>query len=315
MRVAFAGTPSFAAASLQALIDAGHDVRLVFTQPDRPRGRGLQPAASPVADLAQRAGLSIAKPDSLSDPTFLAQLRAAKPEVIVVAAYGRILPASVLSLPPRGCLNVHASLLPRWRGAAPVQRAILAGDAETGICIMEMEAGLDTGPVLLRRSTPIGPMDTGGSLTDRLAEIGGAALVEALQRIDRLPREPQGADGVCYAVKLSRAEAWLDWRADARTLARQVRAFDPFPGAETEHDGVRVKVWSAHAVESSGAVEAPGSVIGTREGCPVVACGDGALVLLELQRPGGRRLPCADFLRGHALPQGSLFVSERKQPL
>lgn len=312
MRVAFAGTPSFAAASLRALLDAGHEVGLVFTQPDRPRGRGLQPAASPVAQLANGAGLPLLQPDSLTDPAFLAALRAAGPEVIVVAAYGRILPPAVLTLPPRGCLNVHASLLPRWRGAAPVQRAILAGDVETGVCIMEMEAGLDTGPVLLRRSTPIRPEDTGGSLTDRLAELGGATLVEALRHIDRLPREPQPADGVCYAAKLSRAEAWLDWQGDAQSLARQVRAFDPFPGAETEQGGVRIKVWRARLVEASGP---PGVILGVQEGCPVVACGRGALMLLELQRPGGRRLSSTEFLRGHPLSSGCSLVSERKQAL
>ena len=307
MRLAFAGTPAFAAASLAALIQAGHDVCLVITQPDRPRGRGLRPSESPVAALAERCGLPLTKPGTLSDPDFLQQLGSAGPEVVVVAAYGRILPPAVLTLPPRGCLNVHASLLPRWRGAAPVQRAILAGDTVTGISIMQMEAGLDTGPVLLRLPTPINPDDTGGRLTERLAELGGEAIVAALRDIDRLPCETQPEAGVTYATKLARAESALDWRADAASLARQVRAFDPYPGADTSHAGVRLKVWGARPVSVSSPSGQPGAVIAEQDGCPVVACGEGALVLLELQRPGGRRLPAADVARSHAFPRDSVF--------
>lgn len=260
-----------------------------------------------MATLAEQHGLPVAKPANLADPVFLQRLRGAEPEVMIVAAYGRILPSAILSLPPRGCLNVHASLLPRWRGAAPVQRAILAGDTETGISIMQMEAALDTGPVLLRVPTPINPDDTGGRLTERLAALGGEAIVAALSGIGRLSPEAQPEAGVTYAAKLSRAESALDWRADAASLARQVRAFDPFPGADTSHAGVRLKVWSARPVSVSPDPSTPGVVVAEQGGCPVVACGTGALVLLELQRPGGKRLPAPVLTRAHAFPRGSGF--------
>lgn len=307
MRLAFAGTPAFAAESLAALLRAGHDICLVISQPDRPRGRGLHASASPVATLAMQAGLRVARPESMADPGFIEQLRVAAPEVLVVAAYGRLLPKPALTLPTRGCLNVHASLLPRWRGAAPVQRAILAGDQETGISIMQMEAGLDTGPVLLRRAIPIAPDDTGGSLTARLATLGGEAIVVALRDIDRLPPVPQPQEGVTYAAKLSRAEATLDWRDSAEHLARQVRAFDPYPGTETLHAGARLKVWAARPVLAPFPQARPGTVVGEDGGCPIVACGKGALALVELQRPGGRRLAAAELARGHAFGLGSAF--------
>lgn len=302
MRLAFAGTPPFAATILAALVKARHDVALVLTQPDRAKGRGLKEAPSAVSLLAESLGLAQAKPASLRDPAVIDALSAADLDVMVVAAYGLLLPPGVLALPRWGCLNVHASLLPRWRGAAPVQRAILAGDALTGVSIMQMEAGLDTGPVWLQRAMPIASGATSGALTEALADLGAEALVEALSKRDQLSPQPQPADGVTYAAKISRAEAHIDWAMPAQTLARQAWAFDPFPGAETLFEGERLKVWHAQPVEAMGL---PGAVVGVQEGCPVVACGSGGLKLLEVQRPGGRRLPAKDFQRGHPLLIGT----------
>ena len=301
MRLAFAGTPAFAATALQAIVEAGHEVALALTQPDRPAGRGLRLQPSPVKTLALQRGLSVIQPAGLRlDGRFAADaqaarhaLHAAAPEALVVAAYGLILPPWLLELPRHGCLNIHASLLPRWRGAAPIQRAIEAGDSETGISIMQMDAGLDTGDVLLTRTLPIEPTDTGASLHDRLSALGARTIVDALARLAggglRAVRQP--ADGVTYAHKIGKHEAALDWHAGAATLERRVRAFDPFPGTTLVDRGTTLKVW--RALVRPGGRGAPGEVIGTLPGPLVVACGDGALELIELQRPGGRRLPAA----------------------
>jgi methionyl-tRNA formyltransferase len=302
LRLVFAGTPPFAARALAALQAAGHDIALVLTQPDRPAGRGLKPRQSAVAELAGSLGLPVAKPATLKSPEACAAIEAARPEVMVVAAYGLILPKSVLAIPRRGCLNIHASLLPRWRGAAPVQRAIQAGDAQTGVGIMVMEAGLDTGPVLLERSVAIGPADTAGSLTGKLAQLGAEAIVEALQDLDALTPRPQGSEGVTYAAKIEKAEAPLRWDLDAASLDRQIRAFDPFPGAETALGGEPLKVWQARPVAGHGE---PGTVIGAQDGCPVVACGKGALVLTVVQKAGARRMPASDFVTARPMPVGT----------
>jgi len=304
LRLAFAGTPPFAATVLQFLLEARHEVVLVLTQPDRAKGRGLQASPSAVSLLAQAEGLPQAKPVSLAGPAEIATIEAADVDAMVVAAYGLLLPRAVLALPRRGCLNVHASLLPRWRGAAPVQRAIIAGDAQTGVSIMQMEAGLDTGPVWLQRALPITPEATAGTLTDELARLGGRAMVEVLDRLDDLQPTSQPVAGVTYAPKILRGEAGLDWSQPAQALARQVRAFDPFPGSETTCRGQRVKVWRAQPVSGSGSA---GEVVGERGGCPVVACGSGGLLLQELQRPGGRRLAAHVFQQGFPMPIGERF--------
>jgi methionyl-tRNA formyltransferase len=308
LRLAFAGTPPFAARALAALHAAGHDIRLVLTQPDRPAGRGLRLRPSAVAELASELGLAIAKPASLATPDAQALIAGAAPEVIVVAAYGLILPKSVLAIPSRGCLNIHASLLPRWRGAAPIQRAILAGDAETGVAIMEMEPGLDTGPVLLERRLPILRTDTAGTLTEKLADEGGRAIVDALERLHELVPRPQPAEGVTYASKIAKPESAMDWRLEAGELDRRIRAFNPVPGAETLLDGESLKIWEAEPVEASGV---PGTVVAVVGGRPVVACGRGGLALTVLQRPGSRRMGSTEFLKGRPLPIGTTLGGAR----
>ncbi len=305
MRVAFAGTPEFAALALEALLAAGHDVALVLTRPDRPAGRGMKLAPSPVKRLALSRGLALRQPPSLKDPAEQEALRAAGAEVMVVAAYGLILPQAVLDIPRLGCLNIHASLLPRWRGAAPIQRALLAGDAETGITIMQMDAGLDTGDILLAEPIAIGARDTAGALHDQLARLGADCIVRALAALERgaLPRRPQGEAGATYAPKIGREDAALDWSRDAAELERAVRAFNPAPGAHAELDGTPVKVWKASlAAERSGA---PGEVLAADPDGVLVACGRGALRLESLQRAGGRRLAAAEFLAGFALATGT----------
>jgi len=318
MRLAFAGTPAFAATALQAIVAAGHDVALVLTQPDRPAGRGLKLQASPVKTVATRHGLALAQPaglrlDGRSARDAQAAQRAlemAAPEVMVVAAYGLILPPWLLALPRLGCINIHASLLPRWRGAAPIQRAIEAGDRETGITIMQMDAGLDTGDVLSTHPMPIAPEDTSTTLHDRLAALGARAVVDALAQLGggALHRSPQSAEGVTYAHKIDKREAALDWRAGADVLERRVRAFDPFPGATFIDRGTTMKLW--RAAVRPGASGAPGQVLSTLPGPLVVACGEGALELCELQRPGGRRLPAAQcYLAGAPRPGQRLIAN------
>ncbi|MEI2415300.1 methionyl-tRNA formyltransferase [Orrella sp. JC864] len=309
MRIVFAGTPEFARVALQALRAAGHEVALVMTQPDRPAGRGLKLTASPVKQEALQAGIPVLQPRSLRlDGRYpedarqaQAALQAVAPEVMVVAAYGLILPQWTLDLPRRGCLNIHASLLPRWRGAAPIQRAIEAGDPQTGVTIMQMDAGLDTGGMLLERAVTIGPEQTAAQLHDVLAELGGQAIVAALQGLQagQLSVRPQPAEGVTYAAKLDKAEAALDLSQPAEVLARRVRAFNPFPGATVRLPGLAepVKVWRA-SVPTTTANAAPGSVL---QACPAgidMATGQGVLRLLELQKAGGKRQPADAFVRG-----------------
>jgi len=312
MKVAFAGTPEFARVALAALHGAGHELPLVLTQPDRPAGRGLKLQASPVKQYAQAHGLPLAQPRSLRlDGKFpddaaaaRAALERAAPDVMVVAAYGLILPDWVLTLPRHGCLNIHGSLLPRWRGAAPIQRAVEAGDEQTGITIMQMDAGLDTGAMLLAESTAITGSDTSATLHDRLTDVGARLIVVALDRLAAGTLQPraQPADGVTYAHKIDKAEAAIDWRAPATAIERRLRAFDPFPGATAVLAGQPVKVWRGRVVPGSGA---PGQVLQADDGRLVLACGEGALELLELQLPGGRRIAAREFLQRHPAPTGS----------
>ena len=314
MRIVFAGTPEFAATALAALLAAGHQVPLVLSQPDRPAGRGLKLLASPVKALALLQGLAVAQPRSLRldgkypDDARAAQaaLRAAAADVMVVAAYGLILPQWVLDMPPRGCLNIHASLLPRWRGAAPIHRAIEAGDHETGITLMQMDAGLDTGARLLTAREPIHPDDSTASLHDRLAALGGRLVVQGLAGAP-LPRTPQPADGVSYAHKIAKAEALIDWHQPAAAIERRLRAFDPFPGACFMLSGENVKLWRAALVPD--ARGRPGEVLAAADGRLVVACGKGALSLLQLQRPGGRRIDAAALLQARPGLLGSMLES------
>lgn len=303
MRLIFAGTPEFAAQALQAIVDAGHEVALVLSQPDRPAGRGMTLQASPVKQLALEKGIEVFQPLSLKDPAAQQKIAAVNAEVMVVAAYGLILPQVVLDLPHFGCLNIHASLLPRWRGAAPIQRALLAGDAATGVCIMQMEAGLDTGPVLLREAFPIAPDDTSATLHDRLAALGAKLVVEALGKLP-LPAEPQPAEGVTYAHKIEKAEAMIDWTKSAAELDRHLRAFNPFPGAQARFAGQTVKLWRATPVAASGEI---GQILAVDRSMIVVACGEGALAISELQKAGGKRLPVQQFLAGHPLKVGDRF--------
>jgi len=312
IRIAFAGTPEFARGALEALHATGCEIVLVLTQPDRPAGRGMKLTPSPVKAFALEHGLALVQPRSLRlDGTAPGDARSAReallgvrPDVMVVAAYGLILPPWALALPRLGCLNIHASLLPRWRGAAPIQRAILAGDEETGVGIMAMEPGLDTGPVLLERRIPIQDTDTTGLLTERLAALGAQAVVEALAHLPSLVPVPQDPEMATYAAKVAKAEARLDWRRDARSLDRQVRAFNPVPGAETRLDGESLKIWAVTPVEMTGS---PGTVIGTLDGRPVVACGVGALALTVVQRAGSRRMPVEEFLSAKPMPKGITF--------
>ena len=303
MKIVFAGTPEFAARALAALYEAGHDIPLVLTQPDRPAGRGMTLQASPVKQLALSRGSEVFQPLTLKDEAAQEKLRLLAPDVMVVAAYGLILPQAVLDIPRHGCLNIHASLLPRWRGAAPIHRAILAGDAESGVCIMQMQAGLDTGPVLLSDSTPITAQDTSQTLHDKLAVQGAQLIVSALQRLP-LPAVAQPEAGVTYAAKLDKSEAPLDWRRPAAELDRQIRAFTPFPGTTAVLDGAPLKVWAALPRSESGV---PGTVLAADKHGILVACGSGSLLLTELQKAGGKRLPVAQFLAGHGVSAGARF--------
>ena len=285
------GTPDFSVAPLRALIEARHEVACVYSQPPRPAGRGQKERPSPVQAEAERRGLMVRHPRSLRTPEAQAEFVAFGVEVAVVVAYGLILPQAILDAPRFGCLNIHASLLPRWRGAAPIHRAIMAGDAETGICIMQMEAGLDTGPVLLREAMPIGPTDTTGDLHDRLSDLGARMIVEALSRLPDLRPEPQPEPGVTYAQKIGKAEARIDWTRPAAEIDGLIRGLSPFPGAWCEAGAERLKLLRSRLAEGQGE---PGQIL---HGL-TVACGDGAVEVLEVQRAGAKALPVADALRG-----------------
>jgi methionyl-tRNA formyltransferase len=302
VKVIFAGTPEFARQALAAIIAAGHEVVLVLTQPDRPSGRGMKLTPSPVKVEAQQHDIPVYQPEKLKDPASHEPIRAVGADVMVVAAYGLILPQAVLGIPKQGCLNIHASLLPRWRGAAPIQRAIEAGDSETGICIMQMEVGLDTGPVLLEKRLPITESDTGESLHDKLAVLGAQAIVEALEGIGRLVPVPQPSEGVTYAAKLGKDDARLEWQLPAAVLARKIRAFNPVPGTWTLLNGETLKIWRATPDSRKGK---PGEVLAADAEGLVVGCGEGAIRLLELQRAGARRMDAATFLSGLKIPVGT----------
>ena len=314
MKVIFAGTPAFAAVALAQLAAGSHEIVLVLTQPDRPAGRGMKLQASPVKELALAHGWAVVQPRSLrldgkypDDAAAAAQaLRAARADAMVVAAYGLILPQWVLDVPRLGCLNIHASLLPRWRGAAPIHRAIEAGDANTGITIMQMDAGLDTGAMLMTASETIGVADTTGTLHDRLAALGGTLIVDALHAAaaGRLVGTPQPTEGVTYAHKIDKAEAAIDWSAPAGVIERRIRAFDPAPGASTQLDGELIKVWRALLAAGAGA---PGEVLAAGDDGLRVACGDAALLLTQLQRAGGKRLAARPFLQGVPVAVGARF--------
>ena len=308
MKLIFAGTPEFAAQALSAIVAAGHEVALVLTQPDRPAGRGMALQPSAVKKVALAHDIEVFQPLTLKDAEAQAKIAAVGAEVMVVAAYGLILPQAVLDMPRFGCINIHASLLPRWRGAAPIQRALLAGDAETGVCIMQMEAGLDTGPVLLRGAFPIEATDTTASLHDRLAGLGARLCVEALGKLP-LPAEAQPAEGVTYAHKIEKAESEIDWSLPAHVIGQRIRAFDPFPGASTALQGEAIKVWG-YEIDSCSRLsnERFGQILASGPEGVTVACGEGgALRLTTLQRAGGKRLPVADFLRGFPLPVGQVL--------
>jgi methionyl-tRNA formyltransferase len=307
LNVVFAGTPEFAVRVLEALFDSPHPVIGVLTRPDRPAGRGLKPAAPPVKQLAAARGVPVHQPADLRDAGVQGELKRLRPDAMVVAAYGRILPQAVLDIPRHGGVNVHASLLPRWRGAAPIQRAVLAGDRETGVSIMQMDAGLDTGPVLMRESIPILPEDTAGSLHDRLAELGGRLVVQALDALEAggLRPVPQDSELATYAPKLEASELSVNWRESALAACRRVRALNPSPGASASLRGVKLKIWRCTAVPGQGA---PGEVLKADASGLSVACGEGVLWITELQRPGGTRLPCADFLRGFQISTGERFA-------
>ncbi len=301
MRVVFAGTPDFSVPVLQALLASGHTVVAVYTQPDRPAGRGRKLQPGPVKQLALARDIPVFQPVSLKDDVTRQQLASHAPDLMVVVAYGLILPQSALDIPRLGCVNLHASLLPRWRGAAPIQRAILAGDRETGVCLMQMEAGLDSGPVLAEVRTPITPEDIGGTLHDRLSTLAAQLLAERLDDLEQQRLQPvvQDESQASYAGKLEKAESTLDWQRDAQLLEYQVRAFNPWPVAQTQYQGKILRVWKARVVD--GAEALPGTVVAAGKEGFDVACGSGCLRLLEVQLPGARRLQAADFLNARSV--------------
>ena len=305
MRLIFMGTPEFSVPVLEALVAAGHEVAAVYCQPPRPAGRGKKDRPTPVQARAEEMGLEVRHPVSLKGADEQADFAALGADVAVVVAYGLILPQAILNAPKRGCLNIHASLLPRWRGAAPIHRAIMAGDARTGVCIMQMEAGLDTGPVLLRRETEIGQTETTGALHDRLSRMGAEAIIEALARLDDLTPEPQPDEGVTYAAKIDKAEARVDWSRPCRQVDRLIRGLSPFPGAWCEHRGERIKLLASELAEGAGR---PGEVLEAAGGGALrVACGEGAVRLLRLQRAGRGAQDAETFLRGLPLAPGEML--------
>ncbi|MGD8311780.1 MAG: methionyl-tRNA formyltransferase [Gammaproteobacteria bacterium] len=302
MRIVFAGTPEFALPGLRVLLDSGHELAAVYTQPDRPAGRGRRPAASPVKQLAVHRDIPVRQPVSLKVAAEQAGLARLQADLMVVVAYGLLLPSPVLTLPRLGCVNVHASLLPRWRGAAPIQRAILAGDTETGVSLMQMEAGLDTGPLLASARCPIAADDTGSSLHDRLAVLGARLLAENLAALEHgsLVPVPQDERRATYAAKIDKAEARIDWTAAATEIARRVRAFNSWPVAETRYQGRQLRIWEAIPLRQV-ATAPPGSVLATGGNGIDVACGSGRLRILKLQLPGARPVGCRDFVNAHSL--------------
>ena len=307
MKIIFAGTPQFAASALAALLSE-HQVVAVLTQPDRPAGRGMHPAASPVKQLALRHGLAVLQPAALKAEEAQHAIAQLDADVMVVAAYGLILPKAVLQSPRHGCLNIHASLLPRWRGAAPIQRAILAGDKETGITIVQMDEGLDTGDILLRRTCPIAETDTAQILQDKLAEMGGSCILEALRSLqeNRLTPVKQDNGAASYAPKLQKNEAWIDWRQDARQIERAVRAYNPFPICHASLNGVLIRIWQAGFCSGNHSGK-PGDILDAGKHGIIVACGKDALRLEVLQRPGGKAQPAAQFLQSMPVGTGDRF--------
>ncbi len=307
MKIIFAGTPHFAASALAALLKE-HQVIAVLTQPDRPAGRGMHLTASPVKQLALQHAIPVLQPDTLKTEDIQRTIAALDADVMVVAAYGLILPKAVLQLPHYGCLNIHASLLPRWRGAAPIQRAILAGDTETGITIMQMDEGLDTGDMLLRNTCPIEANDTGHTLHDKLAEMGANSILEALRLLQehRLVPVKQDNDAACYAAKLVKSEAQIDWRQDARQIERAVRAYNPFPVCHANLNGVMIKIWRARLCVNEHGEQ--GKVLAADRHGVTVACGKDALLLEELQRPGGKAQSAAQFLQAMSIKAGDHFT-------
>lgn len=299
MRVVFMGTPEFSVAALDALLGAGHEIACVYSQPPRPAGRGKKDRPGPVQARAEELGLPVRHPVSLRDVTAQAEFSALNADIAVVVAYGLILPRPILDAPVHGCLNIHASLLPRWRGAAPIHRAVMAGDTRTGVCIMQMDAGLDTGPVLSRAATPIGKAETMAGLHDRLAAIGADLIVKTLTQLADLAPMEQSKDGVTYARKIDKSEAAIDWTRDAIETDRQIRGLSPFPGAWFEKDGTRIKVLGSRLATGNGA---PGEVL---DDALTVACGKGAVRLTRLQRAGKGAQDGDDFLRGNPIPRGT----------
>ena len=305
MKLIFAGTPPFAAAALSAVHAAGHDIVLVLTQPDRPAGRGLKLTSSAVAQVAGRLAQALEKPGTLKDAVLQARLRECGADLMVVAAYGLLLPQAVLDIPAKGCLNIHASLLPRWRGAAPVQRAIEAGDTQTGISIMQMDAGLDTGAVLLKRRLAIASDETSTSLLEKLTSLGASTIVDALAMLPTMSPSSQSLEGATYAKKIEKSESRIDWNQPAELLERRIRAFDPFPGCETRVGAERIKVWRARVVNNQGLGVSPGIVTNANQQSLTVQCGEQQLELLTIQRPGGKRIAASEFFRGAMIAAGT----------
>lgn len=305
MRVIFMGSPDFAVPALEALLAAGHEIACVYSQPPRPGGRGKKDRPTPVQQRAEALGLPVRHPLSLKPVPEQRAFAALEADVAVVVAYGLILPPAVLEAPAAGCLNIHASLLPRWRGAAPIHRAIMAGDRETGVCIMRMDEGLDTGPVLLRATTPIAGDETTGTLHDRLSQMGAHLITQALDRLDALQPEPQPRDGASYAAKIDKAETRVNWALQAAQVDARIRGLSPFPGAWTEHEGERIKLLlSRRAEQRASAGEAPGTVL---DEALTVACGQGAVTLLRLQRAGRKPQDSTTFLQGLPIGKGAVF--------
>ncbi len=305
MKIVFMGTPDFAVPSLQALLDAGHEVCAVYTQPDKPQGRKQVLTAPPVKELALQRGIPVYQPATLKNEDEQAKLRALAPEVIIVVAYGKLLPKAVLDIPPRGCINVHGSLLPRWRGAAPIQWSVIAGDQKAGVTTMQMAEGLDTGDMLLTYETKIGARETAGELFDRLAQAGAALLVETLEKLDSITPRPQDDSQSCYAHMLDKQMAMIDWTKSAHEIDCLIRGLSPWPIALTTLAGARLKIYAAEPVPGTGK---PGEVLESepKKGL-TVACGAGALALHEVQLVGGKRMKSADFLRGHAIDKGTML--------